>query len=128
MVEGHFNPRLFNHELCNHNLSNFSTPNIFAVHRENGCIKVQNMKKPTATVVLLVSKHMVLTPQFHRESLFGKKLERGKNPKVLCKDMTKAFEIVTKECNLLSSLLLESCNFLKSQKILLYTSVKKYSR
>ena len=54
------------------------------------------MKKPTATVVLLVSKHMVLTPQFPRESLFGKRLEKGKNPTVLYKDMTKAFEMVTK--------------------------------
>ena len=54
------------------------------------------MKKPTANVVLLVYKHMVLTPQFPRESLFGKRLEKGKNPTVLYKYMTKAFEMVTK--------------------------------
>ena len=59
------------------------SPNVFAVHTEKWMHEVQNMKKPTATVVLLVSKHMVLTPQFPRESLFGKRLEKGKPPKVL---------------------------------------------
>ena len=81
------------------------------------------MKKPTATVGLLVSKHMVLTPQFPRESLFGKRLEKGKTPKVLCKDMTKTFEMVTKECNLLSSLF---WNHATSSKVNKYFFIRLY--
>ena len=47
---------------------NFSTPNIFAVHRGKWIHKSTKYEKTTAIVVLFVSKHMVLTPQFPRET------------------------------------------------------------